>query len=111
MNTKRFFSLIIAALFFSSVPTSAQLMDIKEHSAELERVEFGTAPTTGGLIYIKRCDFCATQGVTFRAQTRFFDGKQPITAKAAEALINRGATLIFDPDSRYVTRVTFWPAD
>ena len=90
--------------------SAAQFMEAKEYAAELENVEFGNAPTTNGLIYIRRCDHCHQQGVTFRAQTQFFDGKRPITAVVAEKLTGRGATLLFDPDSRYVSRVIFWPA-
>ncbi len=90
---------------------SAQLMEMKEYAAELATPEFGKAPTTGGLIYVKRCDGCPTMGVTFRAQTQFKDGKRTITAVAAEQLSDRGATLLFDPITRYVTRVIYWPAN
>jgi len=89
---------------------NAQFMEIKEYAAELATTKFGKAPTTGGLIYVKRCDGCPTMGVTFRAQTQFLDGKRSITAVAAERLSNRGATLLFDPKTRYVTRVIYWPA-
>ena len=89
--------------------SAAQFMEAREFAAELEQVEFGSAPTTGGLIFVKRCDQCSQQGVTFRAQTQYFDGDRQITAVAAEKLSGRGATVLFDPESRFVSRVIFWP--
>ena len=89
---------------------SAQFMEAKEFAAELDQVEFGNAPTSGGTIFVKRCDQCTSLAVTFRAQTRFFDGDRPITAAKAEQIVDRGATVLFDPDSRDVVRVIFWPA-
>lgn len=89
--------------------SAAQFMDAREFAAELERVEFGNAPTTGGLIFVKRCDQCSQQGVTFHTQTQYFDGDRQITALTAEKLTGRGATVLFDPESKIVSRVIFWP--
>lgn len=111
MNTTRSLhklALILACILFSASAT-AQFMQAKEFAAELEHVEFGNAPSTNSLIFVKRCDQCPRLGVTFRTQTQYFDGTRPITAAAAENLAGRGATVLFDPDSRYVTRVIFWP--
>ncbi len=84
-------------------------MEIQEHAAEILNLDLGNAPSTNGLIYVRRCDSCNQVGVSFRAQTRFYDGKRPISAVAAEALAGRGATVLYEPGSRYVTRVIFWP--
>ncbi len=89
---------------------NAQFMEIKEYAAELRTTEFGNAPTSGGLIYVRRCDGCPVMGVTFRPQTLFQDGRRTITAAAAEKITTRGATVLFDPETRYVTRVIYWPA-
>ncbi len=102
-------TLIITCVVLSAGST-AQLLEAKEYAAELNNVEFGSAPTTNSLIFVKRCDQCSRLGVSFRAQTQFFDGKRSITAVAAEKLTGRGATVLFDPDSRYISRVIFWPA-
>lgn len=104
--------LVVTALAvgLAAAGSSAQLMEAKEYAAEISRFEFGNAPTTNGLIFVRRCDQCAETGVSFRAQTQYFDGRRAITAEAAEQLSDRGATVMFDPGSRYVTRVVFWPA-
>lgn len=110
MKTPTLFLFIVAALFIGATgsKTFAQFMEAKEYSAEIDSVDFGNAPTAGGLVYVKRCDQCAVTGVTFHSQTRFFDGDRVISADAAEKLGQRGATLLFDPETRYVTRVVYW---
>ncbi|MFK8032128.1 MAG: hypothetical protein AB8G18_18000 [Gammaproteobacteria bacterium] len=112
MNKSPFLAKLIATLMLALCASAgAQLMEAQEYAAEMEIAEFGNAPTAGGLVYIKRCDQCPKTGVTFRAQTRFFDGRRAISAVAAERLAERGATLLFDPETRYVTRVIYWPAN
>ncbi len=111
MNMTKSFSqvLLLTAFCMLSFGSWAQFMEIKEHAAEIQSLDIGNAATTNGLIYIRRCDQCSQVGVSFRAQTRFYDGKQSITALDAEALAGRGATVLYDVQSRYVTRVIFWP--
>lgn len=82
--------------------------ELIEHAAEVEQLRLSDGP--GQLLYARRCDECPTLALSLNSESRVFDGNRPISLTAAAALRNRGGTVMFDPATRLITRIVFWPA-
>ena len=90
------------------LPVLADKLDHLEYAAEVLKAKLGNAPTRGGLIYVKRCDECQIEGVSFDASTLYFQDDDQISAKEAQARNGQGATVFYQPTTKLVTRVVFW---
>lgn len=94
-----------------ALPVFANQLEHLEFAAEVLETRLGNAPVKGGLIYVKRCDECKTEGVSFDNRTLYFQESNLISASEAQARDGNGATIFFHPKSKLVTRVVFWATE
>lgn len=80
----------------------------KEYAAETTATRLGSTPLQGGTLYVKRCDHCALTTVSVNADTLYYRHGELISTASAVALDGQGATIFFDPETKYVTRIVFW---
>jgi len=79
-----------------------------EFAAETSITVLGDKPLSGGTVFVKRCDQCPRVAVSFNAGTLYYQQRKRISVDAAMALDGQGATIFYDPKTKYVTRVVFW---
>ena len=99
---------IVLSFVLCIIPAFGAGMVLQEYAAEIDAVHLGNTPQSGGLFYVKQCDHCPIIGVSFQPNTLFFLNNQQISTKQALNIVDGGATVFFDPTSRFVTRVVYW---
>ncbi len=103
----RIFFLALALAAAGTASANGKVFEIVEHAAEVMELEL-TADTRQ-LIYARRCDECPTVALSLDPQTRVFDGRRLISLGMATAFQKRGGTIFFDPATRKITRIVYWP--
>ena len=102
--------LIFALLLAGSAAAASAAntyFELIEYAAEVERLELATSPVQ--LLYARRCDESPMLALSVGPDSQVFDGKSRITLAAAARFTNRGGTVLFEPQTRRVTRIIFWP--
>jgi len=106
------YRLIAISLSFAIAAMAAadsKHFEILEHAAEVMTLDLEASEQQ--LLYAKRCDQCETVAVSIDKDTRVFDGRRPITMGQAAGFESRGATIFFDPKTRRVSRIVYWPIE
>lgn len=104
-------SLLIVAVLLALGPARAAAeggLRHLEYAAEAESLDIFVVDDSRARINARRCDYCELLTLTVDAQTRILmDGVQ-VTVQDAERVRNDGATVLFDPETRRVTRILLW---
>ena len=79
-----------------------------EEAAEIAELEILTQGTSAGVIYGRICDDCELLRLSVDAGTRITRQRAFLSLDQAAALRGQGATVLFDPATRKVTRIIFW---
>ena len=100
------------ALLVLAVPVAAQAVNppivLVEEAAEVMRLELQPGAGEGTRIYARICDQCEMLNLRISENTTVFRRKTPITLRDATQLRGIGATVLFDPDTKDITRIIFW---
>lgn len=105
-------NLIYSSLaFLICLPALAerQIYEHMEDGAEVAKLRLDGSGRQ--LLYARLCDNCELLSLSVDTRTIYFDGKRPINATTAAKFVDRGATVFFNPKTRLVTRIVYWPAN
>ena len=91
----------------NAAQADTRVFEVVEHAAEVMELQLGA--NAQQLIYAQRCDECPTLALSLDKRTRIYDGRTPVTLSRAAGYLNRGGTIFFDPQTRVITRIVFWP--
>ena len=86
---------------------SGTLINLEE-AAEVSRLEMRLDGANAGRIYARMCDDCELLTLRANNETRITRGRELLSLDQAAALKNKGATVLFDPSTRQITRILFW---
>ena len=103
-----FRSLLAVALLCAASSAWAGTIINLEEAAEIEKLEILTQGTSAGVIYGRICDACELLRLSVDAGTTITRQRTFISLDQAAALRGQGATVLFDPATRKVTRIIFW---
>lgn len=103
----RLLALVVALTVTGLAQADGRVFEVVEHAAEVMQLELSADARQ--LVYARRCDHCPTLALSIDAKTRVYDGSLPISLDRAAGFAKRGGTLYFDPATRQVTRIVFWP--
>ena len=104
-----FRSLLAVTLLCAAATASGDTTVINlEEAAEIEELEILTQGTSAGVIYGRICDDCELLRLNVGAGTRITRQRTVLTLEQAAAVRDKGATVLFDPATRNVTRIIFW---
>ncbi len=102
------FLLASALLFLAASAWAGPTLINVEEAAEIERLEILSQGSGAGVIYGRICDACELLRLSVGADTRIVRQRNTLTLAEAAALRGKGATVLFDPVTRKVTRIIFW---
>lgn len=105
--TRRLF-ITLAALTLPLALQAADSIVLVEEAAEVSRLELQPGSGDGTRIYARICDHCEMLSLRIGQGTSVFRRKTPITLTQATQLRGVGATVLFDPQTRDITRIIFW---
>lgn len=100
-------SLLVLAALLIAGQASATLEHV-EYAAEAESLDIFVVDDANGRINARRCDFCELLTLTVTPNTRILLDGRPVGVLDAERYRNDGATVLFDPETREVTRILLW---
>lgn len=97
----------LAAILTPAVADTARpgYMKILEHAAETSYLDLALTSSTSGTIRARRCDDCEEMTLRVDANTVVLQNGQRLSLLDAERIRDRGATVMFDPDTLMVTRI------
>ena len=101
------FALIVVAAPIGAHGANPPIVLVEE-AAEVSRLELQPGAGDGTRIYARICDQCQLLNLRISENTRVFRRKTPITLRDATQLRGIGATVLFDPQSKDITRIIFW---
>jgi hypothetical protein len=76
-----------------------------EYAAECPTLDLLLTSPTSGVIRARRCDDCPLLRLDVDANTAVYRGRQLVPLSEADNNRDRGATVMFDPKTRRVTRI------
>ena len=91
----------------SSAWAGTTLINLEE-AAEIESLEILSQGSSAGVIYGRICDACELLRLSVDAGTSITRQRASLSLADAAALRGQGATVLFDPATRKVTRIIFW---
>lgn len=108
MKKTTFFTALCATVLVTTMAAEASIVQQVEEGAEVARLDLRLNGAGEGQIYARVCDQCEMLTLTVNAKTLAFVRKRPVSLAEAERRRGEGATVLFDPKSRIVTRIVFW---
>lgn len=97
----------VAVMLVSGTVVSDPLLLNVEEAAEVSQLQIQQQSADSGVIYARICDYCERLRLTVDAQTQITRRGARLTLEQARA-VNAGATVMFEPRSGRVTRISFW---
>ena len=98
------------ALLLASVAQAAgpRTLRVLEEAAESSLLDISLSTDSDGRVLARLCDSCELLTLSVNESTQVFLGGAPATLRMAVENRARGATVIFDPESRVVKRILLW---
>ncbi|MBT8143822.1 MAG: hypothetical protein KJO55_03915 [Gammaproteobacteria bacterium] len=96
-------NMLLVPVAYAAAPPIVAL----EEAAEITQLRIQQQAADRAVVYGRMCDYCETLRLTIDADTTILRRGNRLNLTQATQL-RSGATVLFDPASRRVTRVIFW---
>lgn len=98
---------LLALAVLATGAQAATLINLEE-AAEVQELRINKLSAASGYVYARICDQCELLRLQIDASSRIQRNRQPLDLEQAFALRGKGATVLFDPATRTVTRILYW---
>lgn len=100
--------LLLATLAIAASTTQADSLINLEEAAEVMDLRISKQSATSGHVLARICDQCELLRLEIDSSSRIQRARQPLDFEQAVALRGKGATVLFDPVTKKVTRILYW---
>lgn len=101
-------TLLLAGAVSGGIAPKMAPPQLLEGAAEVSSLKLSLDAAGNGVVYARECDQCPVQQLSIKPSTRFYVDDSQLHVGQLADFDGKGATVLFDPVTKIVTRIVYW---